>query len=230
VITIQALVKRFGTKPVLDGVDAQVEKGEIVALTGPSGVGKSTLLRCINYLEPFDGGTIDVDGLVLRPAMAHGHASSLRQLRRKVGMVFQQFNLFPHLNALDNITLAPRVTAGVGREESNATALELLRRVHLADHAQAYPHQLSGGQQQRVAIARSLAQQPDILLFDEPTSALDPAMKREVLEVMGELAQTGMTMLVVTHELDFVRSVATRMWEIKAGRIDKDDILRAVKP
>lgn len=226
-INIQALVKRFGQQTILDGVDARVEKGDVVALTGPSGVGKSTLLRCLNYLEPFDDGTITIDEIVLKPGMLHGNAFTLRELRKKVGMVFQQFNLFPHLTALENITLAPRVVSGTTKKDAEVAGLEFLERVHLADRAGAYPHQLSGGQQQRVAIARSLAQQPDVLLFDEPTSALDPAMKREVLDVMDELAQAGMTMLVVTHEMDFVRAVATRMWEMKAGRIDKDDILKA---
>jgi polar amino acid transport system ATP-binding protein len=226
VINIQQLVKRYGTRVVLDGVNARVEKRDVIALTGPSGVGKSTLLRCLNYLEPFDEGTVDVDGLPLTPGMDRGHSATLRELRRKVGMVFQQFNLFPHLSVLENLTLAPRVMTGADKQTADARALELLGRVHLADRAAAYPHQLSGGQQQRVAIARSLAQEPDVLLFDEPTSSLDPVMKREVLDVMDELARDGMTMLVVTHELDFARSVATRLWELRAGRIERDDILK----
>ncbi len=225
-INIQQLTKRYGQRLVLDGIDARIEKGDVVALTGPSGVGKSTLLRCLNYLEPFDDGRVEVEDIVLRPDMGRGHANVLRELRRKVGMVFQQFNLFPHLTAIENITLAPRVVSGLLKKNADADAMELLARVHLADRAGAYPHQLSGGQQQRVAIARALAQRPDVLLFDEPTSALDPAMKREVLDVIDELAQTGITMVVVSHELDFVRSVATRLWEMGAGRIEKDDVLK----
>lgn len=225
-ITIRQLTKCYGDRLVLDNVNAHVEKGEVIALTGPSGVGKSTLLRCINYLDPFDGGQIEFEEIMLQPKMGRGHANILRELRRRVGMVFQQFNLFPHLTVMDNITLAPRVVAQTEKKEAEEKALELLQRVHLADRAAAYPHQLSGGQQQRVAIARALAQRPDIMLFDEPTSALDPTMKREVLEVIDELAQTGITMMVVSHELDFVRSVATRLWEMNQGRIDKDDVLK----
>jgi ABC-type polar amino acid transport system ATPase subunit len=227
VINIQQLTKCHGPRTVLEGIDARVDSGDVIAVTGPSGVGKSTLLRCLNYLEPFEDGRIDIDDIVLKPGMSRGHSNVLRELRRKVGMVFQQFNLFPHLSVIDNITLAPRVAAGTSRRQAEDDALSLLARVHLDDRAGAYPHQLSGGQQQRVAIARALAQRPDILLFDEPTSALDPTMKREVLDVIGELSQTGITMLVVSHELDFVRSVATRLWEMKAGRIDKDDVLKA---
>ena len=207
---------------VLDGVDAAVERGDVIAITGPSGVGKSTLLRCLNYLEPFDGGSIDIAGFQLRPGMGHRQRAELRRLRATVGMVFQQFNLFPHLNAVDNITLAPRVVAGVSREEASAEALRLLRRVGLERRAEAYPHQLSGGQQQRVAIARALAQKPQIMLFDEPTSALDPQMRGEVLDVMKELAKEGMTMLVVTHEMKFAEDVATRRWEMDHGRIVAD--------
>lgn len=206
---------------MLDELDAEVKAGETIAITGPSGVGKSTLLRCLNYLEPFDEGEIEIAGFKLAPGMDRRH-SDLKRLRAKVGMVFQQFNLFPHLTALENITLAPRVVSGVAKDIAEKDALDILARVHLADRAGSYPHQLSGGQQQRIAIARALAQRPSVLLFDEPTSALDPAMKQEVLDVMKELAQAGMTMLVVTHELNFVSSVATRVWDMQAGKIVRD--------
>ncbi len=223
-ITIRGLVKKFGSLEVLAGVDASVNAGEVVAVTGPSGVGKSTLLRCLNYLESFDEGNIEIAGHELVPGMNHGRAGALRDLRASVGMVFQQFNLFPHLTALENIVLAPQVVAGVPKEEAAAHAKELLERVHLSSKAHNYPSQLSGGQQQRVAIARALAQKPKVLLFDEPTSALDPAMKQEVLDVMKELARAGMTMLVVTHELNFVSSIATRVWEMQAGKIVRDHV------
>lgn len=203
---------------VIDALDAQVKAGETIAITGPSGVGKSTLLRCLNYLEPFQDGEIDIAGFTLKPGMER-NGRELKRLRANVGMVFQQFNLFPHLTALQNITLAPRVVDKVPAEQAEKEAMELLDHVHLADRATSFPHQLSGGQQQRVAIARALAQKPRVLLFDEPTSALDPAMKQEVLDVMRDLSKEGMTMLVVTHELNFVSQVATRVWEMKAGTI-----------
>jgi general L-amino acid transport system ATP-binding protein len=179
-------------------------------------------LRCLNYLEPFDGGSVEIAGFTLRPGMNRRDRGGLRKLRSAVGMVFQQFNLFPHLRAIDNITLAPRVVAGAAREAAEAEAIELLRRVGLEKRAGAYPHELSGGQQQRIAIARALAQKPQVLLFDEPTSALDPQMRGEVLDVMKELAKGGMTMLVVTHEMQFAADVATRRWEMSAGRVTKD--------
>ncbi len=208
---------------VLDALDAQVQSGDVIAITGPSGVGKSTLLRCLNYLEPFDSGEIDIANFKLVPGMDHGHRRELRKLRANVGMVFQQFNLFPHLTALENITLAPRIVSGVDAAVAERDALDLLAQVHLADRAGSYPHQLSGGQQQRVAIARAMAQKPRVLLFDEPTSALDPAMKQEVLDVMRDLSKEGMTMMIVTHELNFVSTLATRVWEMNAGKIVKDD-------
>lgn len=220
-ITIRQLTKRHGARVVLDAVDAEVKAGEAVAITGPSGVGKSTLLRCLNYLEPFQAGEVEIAGFKLVPGMDHKHRHELKKLRTAVGMVFQQFNLFPHLTALENITLAPRIVSGIEAPLVEREALDLLARVHLADRAGSYPHQLSGGQQQRIAIARALAQKPRVLLFDEPTSALDPAMKQEVLDVMRDLSKEGMTMLIVTHELHFISSLASRVWEMSAGKIVK---------
>jgi ABC-type polar amino acid transport system ATPase subunit len=222
VISVRSLSKRHGEREILRGVSAEVARGETVAVVGPSGGGKSTLLRCLNYLEPFDGGEVEVAGVTLRPGMGAADREKLRLLRCKVGMVFQQFNLFPHLTALDNITLAPRVVRGEAPDAAAARAGELLARVGLGDRGGAYPHELSGGQQQRVAIARALAQRPDVLLFDEPTSALDPEMRDEVLGVMKDLAGSGMTMLVVTHEMQFAHDVATRVWVIDRGTIVED--------
>jgi ABC-type polar amino acid transport system ATPase subunit len=222
VISIRDLHKRHGVHEILKGVSADVKKGDVIAISGPSGVGKSTLLRCINYLEPFEQGEITVAGYRLIPGMGRGHQAELRQLRGAVAMVFQQFNLFPHLTALENITLAPRVVDKVNEKAANQEALMLLERVHLTSKAHHYPHQLSGGQQQRVAIARALTQKPQVLLFDEPTSALDPEMKGEVLDVMKGLARDGLTMLVVTHEAQFANDVATRFWEMRDGKIVGD--------
>ena len=221
-ITIRGLTKRHGPRTVLQGLDATLERGNTVAIVGPSGVGKSTLLRCLNYLEAFDEGTIDIAGFHLGPGLSRGHRAELRRLRSTVGMVFQQFNLFPHLTALANVTLAPIRVSGRSRIEAESEGRELLTRVGLGDRADAFPHQLSGGQQQRVAIARALAQRPQVLLFDEPTSALDPAMRQEVLDVMKALASGGLTMLVVTHEMRFAANVANRVWEMDAGRIVND--------
>jgi len=208
---------------VLENVSAEVVKGETIAIVGPSGGGKSTLLRCMNYLESFDEGSVKIAGFELRPGMKSGSdARTLRALRSRVGMVFQQFNLFPHLSAIDNITLAPRVVKRTQPGASETRALELLEKVGLRDRAGAFPHELSGGQQQRVAIARALAQEPDVLLFDEPTSALDPEMRDDVMEVIRDLAKGGMTMLVVTHEMQFAHDIASRVWVIDKGTIAED--------
>jgi ABC-type polar amino acid transport system ATPase subunit len=221
VISVRSLSKRHGAREVLVGVTAEVTRGETIAIVGPSGGGKSTLLRCLNYLEGFDAGEVEIAGIALRPGMANG-APALRRLRTRVGMVFQQFNLFPHLTAEANITLGPRVVKRVPAADAADQARALLGRVGLADRAGAYPHELSGGQQQRVAIARALAQEPDVMLFDEPTSALDPEMRDEVMEVIRDLAQGGMTMLVVTHEMQFAHDIASRVWVIDRGTIAED--------
>jgi polar amino acid transport system ATP-binding protein len=221
VINVRSLSKRHGDREVLVGVTARVARGETIAIVGPSGGGKSTLLRCLNYLEGFDAGEVEIAGVTLRPGMASGDPA-LRRLRTRVGMVFQQFHLFPHLTAEGNITLAPRVVKRVAPGDAARTARALLERVGLADRAGAYPHELSGGQQQRVAIARALAQEPDVMLFDEPTSALDPEMRDDVMQVIRGLAQGGMTMLVVTHEMQFAHDIATRVWVIDRGTIAED--------
>jgi ABC-type polar amino acid transport system ATPase subunit len=222
VISVRSLSKRFGDRLVLDRVSAEVGRGEAIAIVGPSGSGKSTLLRCLNYLEGFDAGEIAIAGVTLRPKMGRRDATMLSGLRTRVGMVFQHFNLFPHLTAVDNITLAPRVARNLGRVAAELRARDLLAKVGLADRAGAYPHELSGGQQQRVAIARALAQQPDVMLFDEPTSALDPGMRDEVMQVIRELARGGMTMLLVTHELQLARELVSRVWTIEGGRLVAD--------
>jgi polar amino acid transport system ATP-binding protein len=223
VISVRTLCKRHGDRRVLEQVSADVQKGETIAIVGPSGGGKSTLLRCLNYLETFDEGSVEIAGFKLGPHMRGAQAKTmLRAMRTKVGMVFQQFNLFPHLTALDNITIAPRIVKGADPHEAEARAVELLAKVGLRDRAGAFPHELSGGQQQRVAIARALAQDPDVMLFDEPTSALDPEMRDDVMEVMKELAAGGMTMLVVTHEMQFAHDIASRVWVIDKGTIAED--------
>jgi ABC-type polar amino acid transport system ATPase subunit len=221
VISVRTLSKRHGDRDVLVGVTASVARGETIAIVGPSGGGKSTLLRCLNYLERFDAGDVEIAGIALRPGMANSDPA-LRRLRTRVGMVFQQFNLFPHLTAIDNIALAPRVVKRTPAAAALSRARDLLARVHLADRADAYPHELSGGQQQRVAIARALAQDPDVMLFDEPTSALDPEMRDDVMEVIRDLARGGMTMLVVTHEMQFAHDIASRVWVIDRGTIAED--------
>jgi ABC-type polar amino acid transport system ATPase subunit len=220
VISVRTVSKRYGDRKVLEGVSASVAKGETIAIIGPSGGGKSTLLRCLNYLEAFDEGTVEIAGMKLVPNLTD--RALLRELRSKVGMVFQQFNLFPHLTALGNVTLAPTVVKKQGLDAARKTGLELLARVGLADRAGAFPHELSGGQQQRVAIARALAMRPDVMLFDEPTSALDPEMRDDVMAVIRDLAKGGMTMLVVTHEMQFAKDIATRVWVVDEGRIAED--------
>jgi ABC-type polar amino acid transport system ATPase subunit len=222
VISVRTLSKRHGDRQVLKGVSADVSKGETIAIVGPSGGGKSTLLRCLNYLETFDEGSVEIAGFKLQPRMGGAHAVTLRQMRARVGMVFQSFNLFPHLSAIDNITLAPRIVKREAPHLARDRALELLAKVGLKDRASAFPHELSGGQQQRIAIARALAQQPDVMLFDEPTSALDPEMRDDVMEVMKDLAKGGMTMLVVTHEMQFAHDIASRVWVIDQGTIAED--------
>ena len=212
-ISVRNLKKSFGSVEVLKGVNLNIEEKEVVVIIGPSGSGKSTLLRCLNYLEKPTSGEITVDGMTL------GGGTDINKVRAEVGMVFQRFNLFPHMTAMENITLAPMKVRGVSRAEAEEDALRLLRKVGLADRAEAYPEQLSGGQQQRVAIARALAMKPKVMLFDEPTSALDPEMVKEVLEVMKELAQEGMTMAVVTHEMGFAREVGDRVLFVDQGVI-----------
>jgi len=213
-LRIENLRKSYGAVPVLRGVDLAVASGDVVAVIGRSGSGKSTMLRCINGLEPFQDGAIEVAGHKVDRSSAN-----LRALRREVGMVFQSYNLFPHLNVAENITLAPRVVKGIGREDCIALVREVLGRVGLADKAGAYPEELSGGQQQRVAIARSLAMKPKVMLFDEVTSALDPELTGEVLKTIAELAEAGMTMVLVTHEMGFARRVATRTVFMHEGRV-----------
>jgi polar amino acid transport system ATP-binding protein len=213
-VQVQALHKRFGKLHVLRGIDLSVRKGEVVVMIGPSGCGKSTLLRCMNGLETPSEGRVSVCGMEVG-----NNAAELNALRRRVGMVFQRFHLFPHLTVLDNVSLAPRKVLGTPRVEAEAHAMELLENVQLAQKADAFPEQLSGGQQQRVAIARALAMQPELMLFDEPTSALDPELVGEVLEVMRELAGQGMTMCVVTHEMGFAEEVANRVLFLDQGQV-----------
>ncbi len=213
-VELKNVVKRYGTNTVLNGVSLSVEKGEIIAIIGRSGSGKSTMLRCVNGLEPIQGGTVAFDGTVVNDP-----ATDLRKLRQHVGIVFQSFNLFPHLSVEKNITLAPKVVKGVPPAEVRALAEAVLRKVGLAEKIDAYPDQLSGGQQQRVAIARSLAMQPQLMLFDEITSALDPELVGEVLKVLEEVAHEGMTMMLVTHEIGFARKVANRVVFMHEGKI-----------
>ncbi len=217
-IQIRALRKRFGPRLALDGLDAEIRERECVAIVGPSGCGKSTLLRCLNGLAPFDEGTIDIAGFSL--AQGAADAKRTRALREVVGMVFQELHLFPHLTALENVALAPRIVAGHPRVEAEGRGRDLLARVGLADRAKAYPAELSGGQKQRVAIARALAMPLRVLLLDEPTSALDPTLREEVREVLRTLAREGsLTLVLATHEMRLARELADRVWVMKDGRI-----------
>jgi len=214
IIRLAGVNKWFGHFHVLKDVDLEVARGERIVIAGPSGSGKSTLIRCINRLEEHQEGTIVVDGVTLTDDV-----KAVEKIRREVGMVFQQFNLFPHLTVLENLLLAPHWVLGLPRAEAEERALRQLKRVHIAEQAHKYPGQISGGQQQRVAIARAMCMRPRIMLFDEPTSALDPEMVKEVLDVMIELADGGMTMLVVTHEMGFAKSVADRVVFMDQGQI-----------
>jgi glutamate/aspartate transport system ATP-binding protein len=216
-ITLDKVCKSFGSFQVLKDCSTSIEKGEVVVVCGPSGSGKSTLIKCINGLEPFDSGTISVGDVSVGAT-----STNLPELRARIGMVFQNFELFPHLTILDNLLLAQRKVLRRGADEAEAKARGLLARVGLADQAAKYPTHLSGGQQQRVAIARALAMDPMAMLFDEPTSALDPEMINEVLDVMVELAREGMTMLVVTHEMGFARKVAQKVIFMDQGEIIED--------
>jgi len=218
IIQIRNLCKTFhrGRIVAIEDVSLDIPRGQVCVVIGPSGSGKSTMLRCINYLEVPDSGTIVVDGIHL------AQAKDINEARKEIGMVFQQFNLFPHLSALDNITLAQRTVRRRPRQEAEEIAMDLLEQVGIPEKAHAYPGQLSGGQQQRVAIARALAMQPRIMLFDEPTSALDPEMIKEVLDVMLQLAQGGMTMVVVSHEMGFARNAAQRVIFMDGARIVED--------
>ncbi|MGJ7515167.1 amino acid ABC transporter ATP-binding protein [Pseudomonas baetica] len=215
-ITIAGLNKHYGHFHALHDINLTVEKGEVIALIGPSGSGKSTLVRCINLLEQFQEGKIVVDGVEVK------EGKNLSKVRAEVGMVFQQFNLFPHMSALRNVAIAPVRVRGLDWKEAEKKAQSLLERVGLGEHIHKRPSQLSGGQQQRVAIARALAMEPEVLLFDEPTSALDPEMVGEVLDVIRAVAQTGVTMLIVTHEMSFARQVSDRVIFMEQGRIIED--------
>ncbi|WP_349305033.1 glutamine ABC transporter ATP-binding protein GlnQ [Marivita sp. GX14005] len=217
IIEFKKTSKHFGDLKVLEEVDLSIDAGEVVVLVGPSGSGKSTLLRCINGLETITSGDLIVDGLSVT-----GSKKQLREIRQEAGMVFQQFNLFPQLTALENVAFGPRKVRGMGREAARETARELLAKVGLAEKENHYPAELSGGQQQRVAIARALAVKPKVMLFDEPTSALDPELKQEVLNVMQALAEEGMTMVVVTHEMNFAKQVGSRLIFMEHGKIAVD--------
>ena len=212
VLQVKNLVKEYGETRILDGVNLDIARGEVVVVVGPSGCGKSTLLRCINALEPIQGGQVLLEGKVVGK-------DHLEELRQKIGMVFQSYDLFPHLRVLDNITIAPIKVQKRKKEEVQAEAKELLSRVGLGDKANSYPRQLSGGQKQRVAIVRALCMHPEILLFDEVTAALDPEMVREVLDVMLDLAKQGRTMIIVTHEMQFAKAVADKIVFIDQGKI-----------
>lgn len=218
-IKVRGLKKSFGKLNVLKDINTHIKKGEVVVVIGPSGSGKSTFLRCLNLLEEPTAGEIILEGNSITDKNAN-----IDLLRQNIGMVFQQFNLFPHMTVQDNITLAPIKIKKMAKEEAEKTAMDLLNKVGLADKALAYPNQLSGGQKQRIAIVRALAMSPDVMLFDEPTSALDPEMVGEVLEVMKNLAKDGMTMIVVTHEMGFAREVGTRLMFMDDGNIVEEGV------
>ena len=215
-IKVENLHKNFDELEVLKGIDLDVYEGEVISIIGGSGSGKSTLLRCINFLEKKNSGTISIDNKVVK-----GHGSEVKQMREKVGMVFQRFHLFPHKTVLKNVMAGPTIIQKMERNKAEKRAMELLEKVGLADKADVYPAMLSGGQQQRVAIARALAMDPDVLLFDEPTSALDPELVGEVLQVIDELAKDGMTMLVVTHEMGFAKEISDRVVYLYEGKIEE---------
>lgn len=217
IISIKDLHKYFGENEVLKGIDLDIQQGQVVVIIGPSGSGKSTFLRTMNLLEVPTKGTVTFEGVDITDK-----SNDIFKMREKMGMVFQQFNLFPNMTVLENIILSPIKTKGIAKAEAEAKAKELLEKVGLPDKAQAYPQSLSGGQQQRIAIARGLAMDPDVLLFDEPTSALDPEMVGEVLAVMQDLAKSGMTMVIVTHEMGFAREVADRVIFMDGGVIVED--------
>ena len=217
-IEVKGLNKKFGKVTVLDGLNITINKGDKMVLVGPSGCGKSTFLRCLNQLEEPDGGEIWFDG-----QLVNSPKTDINAVRRRMGMVFQHFNLFPHLTVKQNITLAPVMQKLKTQAEADEQAVQLLERIGLADKANAYPNTLSGGQKQRIAIVRALAMDPEVLLFDEPTSALDPEMVGEVLQLMKELAASGMTMVVVTHEMGFAREVANRVVFINEGMVQEDE-------
>ncbi|MDQ0428970.1 polar amino acid transport system ATP-binding protein [Planomicrobium stackebrandtii] len=211
-INVQNLYKKFGTNEVLSDISTSVTKGEVVSIIGPSGSGKSTFLRCLNLLEVPTSGTIEINGKNLTASK-----KTIHKIRQQIGMVFQHFHLFPHLTVLENLTYAPMKAKGIKKAEAEMKARLLLERVGLSEKEKAYPNSLSGGQKQRVAIARALAMEPELMLFDEPTSALDPEMVKEVLDVMKDLAKSGMTMVVVTHEMGFAREVADRVLFLDHG-------------
>ena len=217
-ISVNNLHKSFHGKEVLKGISTEINRGDVVTIIGPSGSGKSTFLRCLNLLETPDSGSVILDGTDLM-----AKSTNINRERMKMGMVFQQFNLFPHMSILDNLTTAPVMLKKMSKDEAKEKAMQLLKRVGLADRADAYPNQLSGGQKQRIAIVRALCMEPEVMLFDEPTSALDPEMVGEVLDVMKELAKEGMTMIVVTHEMGFAREVSNRVMFMDEGIIMEEN-------
>ena len=224
-IIVEQLIKSYGSTRVLNGIDLHQRSGEAIVIIGPSGCGKSTFLRCVNQLESFDSGKITVGKISIEPIGTNpttAERERQRQIRLRAGMVFQSFNLFPHLTALQNITEGPITVLGISREEARDRAMKLLRKVGLEAKADQHPGQFSGGQQQRVAIARALAMEPEVMLFDEPTSALDPELREEVLRVMSQLAEEGMTMVVVTHEMNFAREMADRILFFDGGLIAEE--------